>query len=677
MGKVGLIEDDAVLRRMFRVSLAREGWEVIEYANCASARRGVPVDRPDLIVTDLRLPDGSGAALAAELKKTMPNLRMVAVSGVGDPDTHDGIAVLDDFLFKPVGPATLVSVVRRHLPANTPLAPSAGKRVLVVEDDPAAARLIRVRLQAAGHVVRLAGSSAEAMEALEREQPDVVVSDVVLPDQDGFSLARLIRSAWPTLPVVLQSSYFRGSTDQALARDAGAAVLLARQPDCADLLAQLDADLGSSPPEPTPAADTLRRFAARLHEQAKAARDLSFQSAISADQLAALGGVGEALEGVFDLEQLLTDTLERYLDAGALRLAATFVPERGRLVPAACATHVAVTRSELDHLWGQSELLDHVMALEEPLSLTPTETWRPPFPAMVLAPLRANGETLGVAVYGLESTDHATSARSFLLAAQTQLAALIAVSHTLNRLTRSEQRFRVLAEKQPTGVLSTDAAGVVDYANPAAKALLGTDTEGRSLHQLLGAPTALPHRCQRAGRTLELTGDSDHLVHPGIYSLADTTRERRLEQEAKRDPLTGLLNRRALIRAVTRDLDCHGTGALFFLDLDHFKAINDRDGHAAGDRALQAVGRALVDTARETDCVARIGGDEFVVWCPRVSTHTASTEIAARLGAALDATGVEVSVGCALAQPEHETPERLLHAADQAMYAVKQGRHGS
>jgi len=150
-----------------------------------------------------------------------------------------------------------------------------------------------------------------------------------------------------------------------------------------------------------------------------------------------------------------------------------------------------------------------------------------------------------------------------------------------------------------------------------------------------------------------------------------------LRLAASTDPLTGLLNRRAFGERVAQEL-ARGrrTGApvaLLFADVDGFKAVNDRHGHAAGDAALVAITAALSEELRETDSLARIGGDEFAVLLPETDAGGAA-EAAARLRARI-ARGrfPAISIGSAAQGSGGETAEDLLRSADLALYAAKRG----
>lgn len=166
--------------------------------------------------------------------------------------------------------------------------------------------------------------------------------------------------------------------------------------------------------------------------------------------------------------------------------------------------------------------------------------------------------------------------------------------------------------------------------------------------------------------------------------------QRELTKQARTDPLTGLLNRRAFIEEATRRLDrleAEGLPAsLLFIDLDGLKQLNDRCGHEAGDAALSLTSALLKRTFRPTDLVARLGGDEFACWLDGADTFTAAERAEGlRLAApqelahltAGETVGMGMSIGIAMREPgSDETLDHLLQRADQAMYEVKRSGRG-
>jgi diguanylate cyclase (GGDEF)-like protein len=154
------------------------------------------------------------------------------------------------------------------------------------------------------------------------------------------------------------------------------------------------------------------------------------------------------------------------------------------------------------------------------------------------------------------------------------------------------------------------------------------------------------------------------------------------------DELTGLPRRSLLLDRLQAALDgcarSAGSGALLFVDLDHFKQINDTQGHAAGDAVLCEVALRLKAAVRATDTVARMGGDEFVVLLPSTTAPADALAVGHKLLAALaapihhgaQALAVSASLGVAKFAGGTETAAGLMARADAAMYAAKQAGRG-
>ena len=200
----------------------------------------------------------------------------------------------------------------------------------------------------------------------------------------------------------------------------------------------------------------------------------------------------------------------------------------------------------------------------------------------------------------------------------------------------------------------------------------------------------IEHRLASAGGTY-LWAHCRALAVPGgglparrvVGSLTDITRRRqlkeRLRQRALYDALTGLPNRSLFLESLDASMSANAYEqcAMFFVDLDNFKNVNDTLGHDAGDELLVVLAKRIKEALRPFDMVARYGGDEFIALAQDVSSHDAM-EIAERLRAAVgqpvDIGPARVHVGCSVgvAMSDGRHPASLIQQADAALYRAKE-----
>jgi diguanylate cyclase (GGDEF)-like protein len=159
-------------------------------------------------------------------------------------------------------------------------------------------------------------------------------------------------------------------------------------------------------------------------------------------------------------------------------------------------------------------------------------------------------------------------------------------------------------------------------------------------------------------------------------------RIRHLETLIETDPLLDILNRRGfereLSRAIARVARYDGSAAIVFIDLDHFKSINDQFGHLAGDATLQVVSDTIVRSCRNSDVVARFGGDEFAVllWnLTEQDAHAKARSLEKRIDSlcvrlAADCVSVGASAGVAMLNGS-DSPSQIIRRADADMYSRK------
>ncbi len=287
------------------------------------------------------------------------------------------------------------------------------------------------------------------------------------------------------------------------------------------------------------------------------------------------------------------------------------------------------------------------------------------------------------------------------------------------RLAAAEETYRQLVEQVPAVVYCAraDRLGPWEYVSPQIGRLLGDSPE-----QWLASPDLFHQRLHPDDRDRVLAGVRD-LVHEGrpatlsrqyrllrrdgraiwvrddtVFEVdrsgppllrgvwTDITREKeleaRLEYQAFHDSLTGLANRELFIDRVAHRLRQREpedrAGTLLFIDLDGFKAVNDRFGHARGDALLGAVADRLRDAVRPGDTAARLGGDEFAVLLEAIHDPEVMAGVARRLHAALeqpyDLQGSPIEVGASIGMvdlQDAEDAESALQLADAAMYRAK------
>jgi diguanylate cyclase (GGDEF)-like protein len=172
----------------------------------------------------------------------------------------------------------------------------------------------------------------------------------------------------------------------------------------------------------------------------------------------------------------------------------------------------------------------------------------------------------------------------------------------------------------------------------------------------------------------------------GLLAAWREEAERELRRQAQTDGLTGLLNRQAFLERAHTSL-AHAVRydeplTLLMLDIDHFKRINDRHGHAAGDAALQTISQGLRACTRGGDLVCRYGGEEFCVLMSRASAADALRfderlrGWLVRFAADTGAERIDYSAGIAVRQPDDHTMDALLLRADTALYQAKAAGRG-
>lgn len=282
------------------------------------------------------------------------------------------------------------------------------------------------------------------------------------------------------------------------------------------------------------------------------------------------------------------------------------------------------------------------------------------------------------------------------------------------RLAASERQLRAVTDNLPVLIYYVDAQERLGFLNATFQDWFGVElakTLGRPMVEVMGEPF-YEQRRESIGRALrgervELEAESvingkrrylqttyipdvwtDGAVH-GIFALStDVTELKDIELELRQlvrvDSLTGLPNRRhfddKLQKAIARSRRTGSMMALMFLDIDHFKSINDSLGHGAGDQVLLEFATRIRSALRISDTAARLAGDEFVIILEDVTTISEVEIVAGKVletvRRPMHVAGIEIvvttSIGIAINKAEEITAEALIAKADRALYRIKE-----
>ncbi|WP_100638945.1 diguanylate cyclase domain-containing protein [Marinobacter salexigens] len=277
------------------------------------------------------------------------------------------------------------------------------------------------------------------------------------------------------------------------------------------------------------------------------------------------------------------------------------------------------------------------------------------------------------------------------------------------------RRFWKISSVLGDGLIVMDGEGVVTYINPEAERILGWSSEElvtKQGHDVFHVHEGDESTCAilNVMNTRELYRSKDeefrrkdNATIPVILNAAPLTSDtgdegvvisfqdfseikkyqEKIQTLAYQDILTGLPNRRALDDRLSLAIALSRRHSrylgLMFLDLDHFKEVNDTLGHDAGDSLLKEIGARLKNSVRETDTVARMGGDEFIVLLPEISSPESAITVAEKIIETVaepvylpEGVGrVSVSIGIVVARGAGITNEGLMQSADAAMYEAK------
>jgi diguanylate cyclase (GGDEF)-like protein len=501
--------------------------------------------------------------------------------------------------------------------------------ILIVEDRPIDRKVLATLLESSGHHVIGASDGTEALSLVSQIQPDLVISDILMPTIDGFELVRRLRESTELAdtPVIFYTATYHEREAQSLARACGVVDILTKPSEPNAILAKVEAALAPGTPVASPvseAGDSVREQT-RLLNATLASKVEQLEA--SQQRMSAIAEFSHQIAAEHD-----EDTLLKQVCAAARQITLAQHAVLSTLGPDGSSTQALVGSGFDDQamLSMRSTVVDRTQSSATIDDREPERRQNP----------GGRPESLGL------PSDHPPvfSLLSVPIASTSRVYGRLWLHNKLGAPEFSS------ADEQFAVVLGTHAG--IAYEN------------ARLFHDLRHRSTALER---------EITERKEL--------------ERRLEHLIDHDFLTGLFNRRRFEQALIQETKLQGRyggrGALLLLDLDHFKDINDRFGHKAGDDLLRAIAATLRARVRETDILARLGGDEFGIILPQADATQAQAVADAVLKALRQQkailgdqqTAVSASVGVAMFENLNDV--QVLACADLAMYEAKEaGRDG-
>ncbi|QBE62305.1 EAL domain-containing protein [Pseudoduganella lutea] len=787
--RILIIEDNPTNMELMVYLLRAFGYTPLTASDGEEGVAAALREQPDLIICDVHLPKLDGYGVVTALKadpvtRRIPALAVTALAMVGDRERLLA-AGFDGYIGKPIEPDSFVTQIESFLPGEmSPRQNDDIATILIVDDHVLNRQFLMTLLGFSGHRLMEAASGAEALKLMERDRPDLIISDILMPNMDGYEFVARVRDNPDTadVPIIFYTATYREREAVAVAQSCGVRWVLPKPSDPDVIMATVQEALGvpaahASVPDfatglaEAPQGDT--NLGGIGHKMAEYLDEVETSSQVISELAHHETPDGEA-ERLRSMTQRLSKSLSS-LQAVSLRLTALIElgidlsaeREPQALVDIGCnvAQNICVAKyacigvlnEEGDALgWfshcGSAEparvlcgapdagILKRILQERQPvrehaLPGDPAHLGlpddHPPVHSFLGVPIASATRVHGWLYLADKLGDNGFSEIDERIAVT--VASQIAVSYenlrlyeevrrnheqlqqdmaARSRLTEDLRRFRLAMDATADAIFLVDRANTcfVDV-NVTACRMLGFEREdfllvgdrGNAPMQLVdlydkllagdqGGAMAelLLHRRDGSLISVEVqrrtlrSGQNWILVAVARDITERKEAERRLLKLAHFDTLTGLPNRSQLYESLTHSLkqaaEHRWALAVLFLDMDRFKNINDTLGHTIGDELLKEFSSRLVDCLRVRDTIGRFGGDEFAAILMLPEGMQGALPVIEKIREAMrkpfDLKGHEVtvtaSIGISVYPDDGQDADTLIKYADTAMYRAKE-----